>query len=971
MLLERLKIEAFRGIRNSVDLPLDASITILLAANGTAKTSICDAAEWLLSGRVRRLQPGLIAPASLQNRYAGNALVRVQGNVRWNNSAHDVERTEAETLQLLNAQGAARKSTPTGKFLDQLTPQYVGQTSRSRNVDEQRAEWLRAVHFFNPDGLSLLLDDGEDAERVRSIAFAELLGVGPVGRRIEGLRGVRAQIDSPRAAIGAVLDKISQHETRLKADQASVVGPYVARVDALLREVAEFCSVRLPDTLLVRREALLSLRERLVSTTRTLDAQRGELATVTTALPQYQLAREVWRKWLEVQKPASEKALNTVQTVRDNAAREVRQLATAVSELATRLGQVNTLLGQAQTAVATVRLDTSAQDAANEITPATARAARDAAANKARIAQTQLERWRRFADTFPQAQRAFVQLDLLGKHRLELSQAIPPAEDQQAIERRLREATLSLSQLREQLGSSVDRWQRWGAEVRAHTASWTNQSTCPLCGHDHKTPAQLRMAIDDVLARQPSAAPEVANQLAQLETTVAELRTNSATIAERRRQLSDLEEKIAAQKTVYLRALTEAQERGLDEQLFARVDASEVVASRCRAAEEAAVADQKLVEEAAFRCEETERWHRELTAATQALRTALSIQPGDATPLSSDPSLGERLRHIESLIFSAQTQAEAIREQTAKANRDVEEGRAKLPALDAAIRQQQESVAPLAKAAEEAKKSVDAIEQSWRAVSGEPLDSLAAQRAAGFQRERAELIRQHSDRLTQAEQHLALAEQATRDEAERSEAGKALAASKTEHAALLRIELLRAKLDSAIEAEAQQLNRLLSTQIRPLLRAISSFYLRTQGNPFIDSIGVDPDHNVLRWLGQLVDAQSLSALEMSQGQRQDLALSIFLARARRDRGTFILDEPLAHLDDLNRVAFFDTLRAMVTETSPNLSPFRLIITTANWSLVRHLRAKFAHVAMVNGGPALRVLELVGDPRSGIEVRQRA
>jgi hypothetical protein len=406
----------------------------------------------------------------------------------------------------------------------------------------------------------------------------------------------------------------------------------------------------------------------------------------------------------------------------------------------------------------------------------------------------------------------------------------------------------------------------------------------------------------------------------------------------------------------------------LDEPLFARVDAGEVVASRCRTAEEAAAADQELAKAAAARCEDAERWHTELTLAAQTLRAALPLPPGTSESLPSDPSLTDRLRQIEALILSAQTQAEALRVQTEQASRAVEEERAKLPTLDAAIRQQQEAMGPLTKTADDARKVVDAIDQSWRAVSAETLDSLAIQRVTDQQQQRAEQIRQHGDRLTQAEQHFALAEQATRDETDRSEAGKALAASKAEHSALLRIELLRTKLDSAIEAEVQQLNRLLSTQIRPLLRAISSFYLRTQGNPFIDSIGVDPDRNVLRWLGQLVDANALSAVEMSQGQRQDLALSIFLARARRDRGTFILDEPLAHLDDLNRVAFFDTLRAMVAETNADLAPFRLVITTASWSLVRHLRAKFAHVAPANGSPALRVLELVGDPRSGIEVR---
>ena len=277
MLLDRLHIEAFRGIRNSIDLPLNASITILLAANGTAKTSVCDAAEWLLTGRVRRIQPGLVSAATLQNRYAGNARALVHATARWGNVSCEIERTEPESIQIPNARGGTRKPTTTAKFLEQNTPDYVGQTSRSRNVEEPRAEWLRAVRFFSPDGLALLLDDGEDAERVRGIAFAELLGVGPVGRRIEGLKGVRAQIDSPRTAIANLLEKIAFHEARSKAEQDSVSGPYLTRVDALLREVAAFCKLTLPETLVTRREVLLSLRDRLASADRALDRKQASV----------------------------------------------------------------------------------------------------------------------------------------------------------------------------------------------------------------------------------------------------------------------------------------------------------------------------------------------------------------------------------------------------------------------------------------------------------------------------------------------------------------------------------------------------------------------------------------------------------------------------------------------------------------------------------------------------------------------
>jgi predicted ATPase len=971
MLLDRLNVEAFRGIRNSLEIPLDASITVLLAANGTAKTSVCDAVEWLLTGRVRRLQAGLVAAASLQNRYATDTPPRVQATANWAGVSREIERTESDSIHIPNVRGGIRKATTTAKLLEHLTPEYVGQTTRSRNVEEPRAEWLRTVRFFSPDGLALLLDDGEDAERVRGIAFAQLLGVGPVGRRIEGLKGVRAQIDSPRAAIANVLEKIASHEARLKAEQASVAGPYVTRVDALLREVATFCKLTLPETLVTRREVLLSLRDRIASLERALESERSAHAKVKSSLTEYGVARAGWKTWLEEQKPGLEKALLEAQRQRDDANRQLHQLTTGASELANRLGQLNIVLGQTQTTVATVRLDASSQDASGTFALAQTRADRDEAAKNAQKVHAQFELLKRFAGEFPGWQRAFLELDLLEKQRLELSQSIPSVDDQEGVERRLRETTLALAQLRQQISTSTDRWQRWGAEVKAQAPNWTTSSACPLCGHDHQSPEQLRAAIEDVLSRQPAADAEMAARLAQFESAKAELQTSAATIAERRRQLLALEQKIVLQKAACANFQVAAKECGFDESIFARADAPEAIANRLRIAEQTAGVAHRLAGQLDARAGDVLRWHNLLQGITEQLRAVLPSQSSTAESLPSDPTLQQRMQAVEALMAFAQARAQELRGQSDTANQSAEQMRAKLPAFDATIRQIHESLEPLAKSADDARKLVQGVEECWQAVSTAPLDSDSLLRVATLQQQRSDQLREQSGRLMQAEQNLGLAERAMRDETDRSEASKAIAALKNEHAALLRVDLLRTRLDSAIEQAEQDLNRLLSTQIRPLLRSISSLYLRTQGISFVDSIGVDdnPNSNALRWLGQLADAKPLSAVEMSQGQRQDLALSIFLARARRERGTFILDEPLAHLDDLNRVAFFDTLRAMIAETSTNAQPFRLVMTTASWSLVRHLRAKFFHVKQVNGNRAFRVLELVGDPRSGIDVRE--
>ena len=969
MLLDRLQIQAFRGIRDTIDLPLDAPLTILLAANGTAKTTVCDATEWLLTGRIRRLQPGLIGAETIRNLYAQTAQPRVCATARWRTMAGEIVRTEPGSLAVPAARGTGRKAATTGTLLAQLTPDYVGQTSRTRNVEEPRAEWLRAVRFFSSDGLELLLDDGEVAERVRGIAFAELLGVGPVGRRIEGLKGVRAQIDSPRSALTAVADRIATLERQLREEQSSISAPYLARVDALLRTVGAASGVTLPEILAHRREVLLSLRERMMAAERNFAGQRAAFAQVRNSFAAYETARQAVKKWREVDQPALDNRLAELTRQRESLQKELQQLLSVSSESTQRLGQANILLGRTQEAMALARLEAPAGEAPDRLAVAQARAANEEARKLAHATQEEQARWKRLVDQFPAALRTYHQLDLLEKHRLELSQTIPSAEDQEAADRRLRESALRLTQLRTQLKASTDRWQRWGAEVRAQASNWTAQSACPLCGHDHEEPAALRHAIDEVLSRQPAADRETADELARLEAEVSELRTHSATITERRKQLTAIEIQVAELKDGHIRFLALVRERGLDEQVLGRLDAAEIVASRMRAAEEARATATRAVETATQRVRQIERIHAGLQEAAQALRNALPAQGGGNLP--SDPTLQDRLRNIELLIGDGQRQVESLRAQYDQSMRAAETAREKLAAVDQALQQAREEVAPLRQAADNSGKVVMAIAEAWRGLSGEALAAAAIERMSAFQQERGQQLQSSQGHLAQAEEHLGLAEQAMREEAARGEAGKALAASRQEQAALLRVDLLRTKLDSAIEESERHLTRLLSTQIQPLLRSISSFYLRTQGNPFIDRIGVDesPNTNALRWLGQLADARPLSAGEMSQGQRQDLALSIFLARARQERGTFILDEPLAHLDDLNRVAFFDSLRAMLIQSSTQPNPFRLVVTTASWSLVRHLKAKFLHVRASGDTPMLRVLEMVGDPRSGVEVRQ--
>jgi exonuclease SbcC len=171
-----------------------------------------------------------------------------------------------------------------------------------------------------------------------------------------------------------------------------------------------------------------------------------------------------------------------------------------------------------------------------------------------------------------------------------------------------------------------------------------------------------------------------------------------------------------------------------------------------------------------------------------------------------------------------------------------------------------------------------------------------------------------------------------------------------------------AKADLAIENYAMHVKDFTASSLKPLLSPAAELFSRMHANEVYKGLGVSDGGDALKWTvfaeghEPALDAEG----KLSQGQRQDLALSLYLARARNTGGSFFLDEPIAHLDDLNRVAMLDIFRLVAT----SMPSMNLILTTASDALARHMAQKFSSITDRH---LLNMIHLEGNPRTGVKM----
>jgi len=336
-----------------------------------------------------------------------------------------------------------------------------------------------------------------------------------------------------------------------------------------------------------------------------------------------------------------------------------------------------------------------------------------------------------------------------------------------------------------------------------------------------------------------------------------------------------------------------------------------------------------------------------------------SLPGGEAPPLPPDTAVSGLLDKLEA-TFAAREQVVQLR--LGDLVRAIETATAARDALRAAHAGTQQRLRECRETLRDKGAELGALRTTWDAAAPDMAWSDAA--LATLKQELALETR----RLQRSEAHIEAARAAWAAEARRERLD---ALRKAIAPALERQEHMRARIAAANRARATFEEAYATTsrkQVQDLSRVVNPLFARMHANRVFDRINLGEDDNFLHWLADAGSEQPDPGKDFSQGQRQDLALALFLARARSLGGTFFLDEPVIHLDDLNRVGLLDILRATVLENSASLN---LVITTASRALARHLIEKFASVGRIEtpSGPLdpLRVLELDGNGRSGVEI----
>lgn len=918
--IDELSVQGFRGYDETVTFRLGAPLTLIYAANGTGKTSLCDAAEWLLTNKVDRLDLAKDdqVPDGLRCRFSsGERLTEVSGRIR-------TERGQSRLMRTVK--GAFFEKSPDAwlalkdtDLLRRLVPWPAAPGVTAAVEAGQRRQWLWGARFFSIDTIGPLIDSGKDEDRREKI-FADLLGTAHLLAHERKLDNVLSELRRPGKARDDEIARLRKQQSDLLFQvlpgQDGILaagGRACARIRALLRQDEEM-ALMLPASPDQFATMMQSVERRLDQTRDRLERDRNSFGVVEGAVDRYHERREALAATRTDLDTAQRKIVNLraemakaeagFADLRNTRTSERNLLVRHVSELQALSDHLKTLPGGAPIAV-----QLESHPFASLAVDAMHR---------------QTEACKRYIEDWPDYERALADIAETTAAAVILRDGLMTA-DADALVRRLEKATARWNEARAAFDAAAGPLELLKQyALRALESLPADHCHCPTCGYDWQTAADLRHAIEDDRDRAETALADLLNQVRAAEEEAAAAQVAQNDHNARQERLASLDRR---------RYQAGEQKRTFEQRLATVGLPSSVLASR------------QALENHRDQLAAALRLHEVADLAGRLDRVGWLHLPAADLAVAATATWADQGKSLDRL--NRELDQAAAEHAEAQAHRQS----AITDALALATVRQQHI--------DEQVGWLKPVESAWVSLAGD--EALTAEAAA---RQRSALD-ELSVAMEQAESAWSEIQTCRRQLTERSQLDQVEAnlARETQRRAVLTAEETRLSVlrDKVADYRKDYTRR----QIEALCATLGEFFARMQANEVFERISGGDGDTPLQWAAATGSVDFNPTLHFSQGQRQDLALAVFLARARSLGGSFFLDEPIQHLDDLNRVALLDTLRTIALDGDGRL---RLVVTTSSRSLLDHLAEKCRRIRHTKKeGGFLRIIELEGNPRLGARI----
>ncbi len=240
MLIDQLKIKHFRGVPTSLEMDLTAPLTVIYAPNGTGKTSICDAVEWILCGSIGRLSS--LNKSDVKCRFGeGQLETFVEANIPYSNEPFSLKRvlTHSGGSNLLRKVGTGDYKQVADQELLRL---IVSAIPPKGNSAKAKVAWVRSTRFFENDSLNLLIDSDKESNETRKLIFSNLFGVSEYQKAENDLNRILNKLPAASTIIREkkkASTKISEYEGSIKKLIDEQGAPYRDHASNLLNTIAE------------------------------------------------------------------------------------------------------------------------------------------------------------------------------------------------------------------------------------------------------------------------------------------------------------------------------------------------------------------------------------------------------------------------------------------------------------------------------------------------------------------------------------------------------------------------------------------------------------------------------------------------------------------------------------------------------------------------------------------------------------